>query len=1240
MADSEPLLKAGYGAAEAPAPGPSAGQGAVLLVDSLNYATRAPKTGALTPVLHDVSFVVNPGETLYVMGRAGPWMPTLLQLCSSQRAEGVMSGAITYDGTPAKTSLRHVVTLVSKEEHFDCISTLTVREVLMCMARLRLGGDAGPAEHAARVDEVIAMLGLQKCAHVRLGSSTVRGVSGGEKKRVGIGLGLVSSPAIVVLDEPTTGLDSTTALDVMTHVQGAIARDARRSVLVGIHMPSAEVFALADKLLLVADGRVVYYGAREGAPRFFTAAPYAGECLARENPADFCLAMVAVGGTRTQLPTTDAPALAAAFAATPLSAEGRKEVQAAAASGDRAEFPPYAPTHIDRIRQVKTLGTRSLTQFARSSSIWRTSLFKMFWIGFLYSTTYAAQPLTVDGAINLQTCFYFALMFGILGNLRGIATLFDERSLYEHERTSRAYEPVVYFTVTTFAQMPWLLFMNTLFSSLVFWSIGLWKLQNAFPVYIWYLCITALTNLIGFAWAQMLAAYTSSQAVAMSVWQPGVYIWSQTSGFPINAPTISHSNPAWMLMSISFTRWAYEAIILGVFWNGWGPESQHDIFAKYGYTNTPLWAPLPFMLLFPIVVRLVTYFPLLEKKSNLEELGAGDYQGAARDALETGAGKDGASTSLAVAEDDALEGKVDGEQGGFAEATQIAVVVKNTYYSVRLVNEQGAPFVKPLLRDVSFDVQPGELCAIMGPSGAGKSTFLDWLAGRKTTGFGKADLKYNGATPTFEQRSTCEAYVMQHDVMINTLTVSETLRVACMLRLGRPTAAQVAGRVRYVLALLGLEQVASKLIGGLSSGQRRLAAVAVEIIHLPSIVYLDEPTSGLDSGMSLDFVRAIQRLAQNGRTVVCTIHQPTEEIFNMFSKLLLIGDGVARYFGTPQDAITKLYGEGASAGGRNPAEMLMDYVKRAPPPEDAGLLEAEPSAPGAFDLDASMMRGAGAGAMLECNPLEVARQQGYHFYVHLLRNLLILKNTKSQQFIALVRNIVVGLWYGIVYWQQTNYHSLASVTYFSQQFITMSNLQAIPQMFAERALFYRERAAGFYSEAPYLLARCAVNAALQVVFALVYSVLVYPMVGLRGGLFSEYFVFFYLIMFGLSLAGYAFSNFIAAITPNQQSALNLYSSFFQFFMFFCGYSIPVHQAPLGWRWATQISFARWSFESLVLNQFAGETDDDGAGGTYWLGYWGFDRATKWYAYFMFILCVAAFHLLALLMMKFVSFERR
>jgi ABC-type multidrug transport system ATPase subunit len=195
--DDQPLLKDGAGGAAGDDPG-----GASLCIDGLSYSNKNPSTGALSPVLHDISFVVNPGELCYVMGRAGPWMPTLLQLCGSQRVEGAVSGTITYDGVPASAELRHVITLISKEEHFDCISLLTVREVLMCMARLRLG-HLDSAGQGARVDEVIAMLGLQKCAHVKLGSSMVRGVSGGEKKRVGIGLGLVASPRVIILDEVT-----------------------------------------------------------------------------------------------------------------------------------------------------------------------------------------------------------------------------------------------------------------------------------------------------------------------------------------------------------------------------------------------------------------------------------------------------------------------------------------------------------------------------------------------------------------------------------------------------------------------------------------------------------------------------------------------------------------------------------------------------------------------------------------------------------------------------------------------------------------------------------------------------------------------------------------------------------------------------------------------------------------------------------------------------------------------------
>ena len=139
----------------------------------------------------------------------------------------------------------------------------------MYMARLRLGGTTTVVDRESRVNELISMLGLEKCRDVRLGSQTVRGISGGEKKRVGIGLGLVSSPSIVILDEPTTGLDSAISFDVMGHVKESACVKLQRTVVVAIHMPSKEIFNLFDKLVLVSDGRMVYSGPAADAVSYF-----------------------------------------------------------------------------------------------------------------------------------------------------------------------------------------------------------------------------------------------------------------------------------------------------------------------------------------------------------------------------------------------------------------------------------------------------------------------------------------------------------------------------------------------------------------------------------------------------------------------------------------------------------------------------------------------------------------------------------------------------------------------------------------------------------------------------------------------------------------------------------------------------------------------------------------------------------------------------------------------------------
>ena len=1141
----------------------------------------------------------------------------MLDLLACQRNEGKVCGRILYDGNLASPKWRHLITLVSRENQFNCISTLTVREIVATSARLRHADG-----HEQMADEIIDLLGLTKCAHVRIGSETVRGISGGEKKRVAVALGLIAHPRVVLLDEPTTGLDSTTALDVMRHVHDSVAQKQGRTVISTLHMPSADVFQKCDNVLLVRDGLTVYAGPAAKAVAFFAGSPHDCAPAPRENPADFLLAVAAaersaLGGVASKL--------AGAFHASAAGAAAAGAVQRAV-SVPSATLPALTTTDADQYRQVWALVWRSMTQFKRSTSIWKTSLFKMAWIGFLYSSTFVSQPLTSTGAANLESCYYFSLMFGILGNLRGIVTLFDERALFEHERASRAYGPLVYWVATTIAPLPWLVFVNVLFSTVVFFSVGSGKVAGAAWVFFWYLLVTQLTNLVGFAWAQMLAAWTSSSQVAMSVWQPGVYIWSQTSGYPIKLPVIEKTNPAYALMFVSFTRWAYEAVICGVFHDGWGDLSQHDILSTFGYpTDTPIVYYLIPLVAFIVVVRAVTFPPLREKPRTL--------QAVTPEQLAKAATVD-AQAAVAVDLKDHLHSETSSVMS-MKQGDPVEVVVRDVYYSVRVTDSKGKPMVKPLLRGVSAAVSPGETLAVMGPSGAGKSTFLDLISGRKTVGFGKGAVLYNGAQPTTAQRHGMQCYVMQHDVMISNLSVQETVRIAALLRLSKPNDSAVGDRVLSILQMLALDGSSHVLVKALATGERRLAAVAVEMVHLPAVMYLDEPTSGLDSKMSLDFVNAMRRLAARDATLLCTIHQPTEEIFNLFDKILVIGDGRRVYAGPPGGALESLRPDQV-AGDRNAAEYLMDIAKQG-----AGPMEANPGlaapVPEGFDYDAMLTQASASYGNFFS--MTYIMKQFFHFKVHCLRNALVLSHTRQALKIAMIRNLVVALWYGVVYWDQTDAHSLASVTYFSQQFITMSNLQAIPQMFDERALYYREVSSGFYAELPYLAARCAINAVVQVPLVFVYSVITYPMVGLRGGVFSGYFVFFFLVMFGLSLCGYAFSNLIAAITPNQQSALNLYSALFQFCIFFCGYSIPVNQVPTYWSWATNFSFARWSFEALVLNEMQGEPGDDDQDASYWLDYWSFSGHSKFSVFGVFVLQVFVFHCLALLAMKFVSFQR-
>ncbi|KAG2405626.1 ABC transporter G family member 15 [Vigna angularis] len=223
--------------------------------------------------------------------------------------------------------------------------------------------------------------------------------------------------------------------------------------------------------------------------------------------------------------------------------------------------------------------------------------------------------------------------------------------------------------------------------------------------------------------------------------------------------------------------------------------------------------------------------------------------------------------------------------------------------------------------------------ALIGPSGSGKSTLLAALAGIlpnnvRMTG----NVVLNGSTRrTTGCKDVC--YVTQEDYFLGTLTVKETLTYAARLRLpSHTTRNEIEKVVTNVLAEMGLEDSAESRLGnwhlrGISTGEKRRLSIGIEILTQPHVMFLDEPTSGLDSAASFYVISSLSNIAHDGRIVICSIHQPSGEIFNLFDDLVLLAAGEAVYFGQATMAVKFFADAGFPCPTRkNPPEHFLRCV--------------------------------------------------------------------------------------------------------------------------------------------------------------------------------------------------------------------------------------------------------------------------------------------------------------------------
>ncbi|KAF8403409.1 hypothetical protein HHK36_011512 [Tetracentron sinense] len=239
---------------------------------------------------------------------------------------------------------------------------------------------------------------------------------------------------------------------------------------------------------------------------------------------------------------------------------------------------------------------------------------------------------------------------------------------------------------------------------------------------------------------------------------------------------------------------------------------------------------------------------------------------------------------------------------------------------------------KDILTGITGSALPGEVLALMGPSGSGKTTLLNLLGGRLSGPVIGGSITYNDQ-PYSKFLKRRIGFVTQDDVLFPHLTVRETLTYTALLRLPKTlTKQQKEEQAMAVICELGLERCQDTMIGGsfvrgVSGGERKRVCIGNEIIINPSILFLDEPTSGLDSTTALRIVQMLHDIAEAGKTVITTIHQPSSRLFHKFDKLILLGKGSLLYFGKASEAMVYFSSIGCSPLiAMNPAEFLLDLA--------------------------------------------------------------------------------------------------------------------------------------------------------------------------------------------------------------------------------------------------------------------------------------------------------------------------
>nr|POE87236.1 pleiotropic drug resistance protein 3 [Quercus suber] len=1116
-------------------------------------------------IINDVCGIIKPGRITLLLGPPGCGKTTLLKALSRNLNQSLqITGEISYNGykleefVPQKTS-----SYISQNDLH--IHEMTVREILDFSARCQGVGsraevmvevserekEAGVVpdpdidtymkaisvkglKGSLQTDYILKILALDICADTLVGNAMRRGEM------------IVGPTKALFMDEITNGLDSSTAFQVVTCLQ-QMAHITDATVLVSLLQPAPETFDLFDDLILMSEGRIVYHGPRDHILEYFE--DWGFRCPERKGVADFVQEVISRKDQAQYWYHMEVPysyvsvdMFSRKFKESPygkkLDEELSEPYDKSQSHKDALSFSVYS---LSKWELFRACASRELLLMKRNSFIYIFKTTQLFVIGCITMTVFLQTQMDIDvlHANYYMGALFYSLNILLVDGLPELAMTLQRLEVFYKQKEFCFYPAWAYAIPASVLKVPLSFVESLVWTSLTYYVIGYSPEAKRFFCQFILLFAVHLSSLSMF---RFVAAVFRTHTSAMTAGSLAVFLQFVFGGFIITQPSM----PVWLKWGFWVSPLTYGEIGLSL------NEFLAPRWQKMLSTNTTIgqeilksrglnfdgylyWISLGALFGFTIVFNIgyILALSFLKSPGSSRAIISHEKLSEIRGSEDS---HDGTHLDKKSRNSPPLT-TIEPKKGRMVlPFTPLTVAFQDVQYYVDTpleMRENGFTNKKlQILSDIMGAFRPGILTALMGVSGAGKTTLLDVLAGRKTSGYIEGQIKIGGYPKVQETFARVSGYCEQTDIHSPQITVEESVIFSAWLRLSPQIDTKTKAEfVNEVLETIELDGIKDALVGipgitGLSNEQRKRLTIAVELVANPSIIFMDEPTTGLDARAAAIVMRAVKNVADTGRTIVCTIHQPSVDIFEAFDELILLKTGGHLIY-------SGQLGEHSSS--------VIEYFESIP---------RVPKIRNNYNP---------AAWMLDVTSTSAETKLGIDF---------ALKYRES----SLYEN------------NQQNVFNISGAMYSAVIFLGISNCtKVLPYVATERTVMYREKFAGMYSSCAYSLAQVIVEVPYLFIETVIFVMIIYPTIGYYG---SAYKVSWYFYVTFCSLLYYNYLGMLlVSFTPNYMVATILSSGFYTTFNLFAGFLIPKPQIPKWWMWLYYLTPTSWSLNGLLTSQY-------------------------------------------------------